>query len=612
MQGQRRSRGVRRLAGKKKVNGLAGKSRACGRGIWTIWTIRAFWTVRIIRTIRTTAVAAWIVMITAGSVVVSVAPQVGTAQQAAPPSAAPPPSATSAAPKPESTPESKPEKEMTPEQARTLFRSVDTILKFDSSDTGLSIKHSVKRRLTTRKAVEAFLVEKMKEDKDTARVERSAIVLKKFGLLPADFDLRPFLLSLLKEQIAGYYDSKTKTVNLLNWINPEEQKPVLAHELTHALQDQHVNLDKWGDQSIDGTPHAVAEDNRYLRHDEDDTAREAVLEGQAMVAYMDWSLAPMAQSLRTSPDVPIDPVDDKPDPESPILSSAPLVLKASLLFPYQDGMLFEQVLLKDHGAKAAFAAVLDRPPSSSYEIMHPHAYEQHTQPALLTLPDLHPLLDAEYKPYDLGVMGALDVRMLGQLFGGAGPSADLAAGWDGGAYYAAQSKSAVAAGHGDSTASIGLLYLSRWTTPEAAAEFARLYAADLGRKYKQLKSDAGEGAGSADRKTASRLVFSTEEGPVILNRHDRQVFISEGFALPLEAKLEEQMTGTAPALESASLANVTEVAQPAEELSAPLVRLFGERGMMKAGLALTQERCREHRAERAINVQEAAGLPKVY
>ena len=490
---------------------------------------------------------------------------------------------------------------MTRAQARTLFQSVDTILKFDSQDTGLPIHHTVKRRLTTRRAVEAFLVEKMKEDKDTARVERSGIVLKKFGLLPADFELRPFLLSLLKEQIAGYYDSKTKTVNLLNWIDPEEQKPVLAHELTHALQDQHVDLDKWDDQTIDGTPKDVADDNRHLRVDESDTAREAALEGQAMIAYMDWSLAPMAQSMRTSPDVPLDlPTnDDKPDPESPVLSKAPLVLKASLLFPYQDGLRFEQILLKDHGAQAAFASVLDRPPSSSYEIMEPHAYEKQAQPALLTLPDLHPLLDAAYKPYDLGVMGALDVRMLGQLFGGSGPAADLALAWDGGVYYAAQRKSSVAAGLGDSTASIGLVYLSQWTTVEAAAEFAKLYTASLSRKYKQLESEGGAGRGiaaalpSAGRGGAAR--FSSEEGPIVVTRTERTVFISEGFETPLEAKIEQLMAAPIFSAHETSIQSPSALAatrigaelamrQDRHELTGSLMRFFASCGMMKAGL----------------------------
>ena len=53
----------------------------------------------------------------------------------------------------------------------------------------------------------------MKEDKDAKRLERSSAVLKKFGLIPRTFDLQAFLVAMLREQVAGYYDPKTKTVN---------------------------------------------------------------------------------------------------------------------------------------------------------------------------------------------------------------------------------------------------------------------------------------------------------------------------------------------------------------------------------------------------------------
>ena len=123
----------------------------------------------------------------------------------------------------------------------------------------------MKRRLTNRDEVERYILSKMKDDKDAQRMESSEIVLKKFGLLDRDFHLQPFIVSLLTEQIAGYYDSKTKTVNMLDWIAPDEQKPVLAHELTHALQDQHVDLEKWSDQSKESIAKNVDEDNDHLR-----------------------------------------------------------------------------------------------------------------------------------------------------------------------------------------------------------------------------------------------------------------------------------------------------------------------------------------------------------
>src|SRR5579863_2590667 len=145
-------------------------------------------------------------------------------------------------------------KKISPQEAEELFGRVDQILKFASKDSGLPIKHEVKRRLTNREEVVAYLEKSMRDDKSAQRVERSELVLKKFGLLPRDFKLSPFLVALLREQIAGYYDPKTKTMNLLDWVPPEQQRPVLAHELTHALQDQSFGLEKWmktGDIDID-------------------------------------------------------------------------------------------------------------------------------------------------------------------------------------------------------------------------------------------------------------------------------------------------------------------------------------------------------------------------
>ena len=140
-------------------------------------------------------------------------------------------------PKPE---EPKGDVKITPRQAEELFHSVDEILAFDSKETGLPIKHEVKRKLTSRDEVVDYLTKHL-NDEDTQRLRRSELVLKKFGLLPRDFNLETFLVALLREEVAGYYDPKTKTVNLLDWVPMEEQEPVMAHELTHALQDQGVN-----------------------------------------------------------------------------------------------------------------------------------------------------------------------------------------------------------------------------------------------------------------------------------------------------------------------------------------------------------------------------------
>ncbi len=470
---------------------------------------------------------------------------------------------------------------MSPAQAKELFNSVGVILKFASDDTKLPIRHEVKRKLTTREAVEKYLVEKMNDDKDAKRMERSEIVLKKFGLLDRDFQLRPFLLQLLKEQIEAFYDSKTKTVNLLDWATPDTQKPVLAHELTHALQDQHVDLDKWEESGTsEDISRNVKQDNEHIQTDEVDTAREAVLEGQAMAVYLDYALAPSGKSLLTAPDIVDNMADSGDTSDSPVLARAPLVLKESLLFPYQDGLRFEQTVLKDEGQLGAFAGVLDRPPASSYEIMNPRAYMHKRKVPVLQMPDLHPLLDENYEPYDIGVMGQLDVRMLTELFGGPQMSTALTAAWDGGIYYAVQSKKAKTDAEKDSTASVGLMYLSQWKSPQAAEVFTKMYADELSKKYSNVTRDSND---EADR---TEQIYNTNEGPVVITANDRMVFVSESFDLTTARKLAFLVMGAQANDDASQAAKLTSHREHGggPELSASMVHFFSGCGVIRAAL----------------------------
>jgi hypothetical protein len=461
---------------------------------------------------------------------------------------------------------------ITPEQKKELFRSINQILSFASDDSQLQIKHEVKKRLISREEVEKYILDKFHEDKDTKRMQREEIVLKKFGLLDRDFQLQPFLVSLLKEQILGYYDNKTKTVNLLDWASPEEQKPVMAHELTHALQDQHSDLEKWEPDDPDTTSKNVTEDNERLAIDERDTARDAVLEGQAMAVYLDYILKPKGKSLLTSPDVMRTPSDDLDSSgSSPIMDRAPLLLQQSMLFPYRDGLGFEQRLLKDKGAQYAFAGVLDKPPSSSYEIMNPTAYERGATVPLLKMPDVHGLLDANYEPYDIGVMGELDVRILTELFGGPEVAAILTPQWRGGLYYAVQSRKAVTPAQQAATSSVALLYLSAWRSEGAAKEFAKVYARELNKKYSGVLRDSGEETSSGEQ------VYNASEGPVLIIQQGKQVFVSESFDLKTARKLQFLFFG-------AQEGGETQQARQGDELTTHLARLMASCGMMKATL----------------------------
>jgi hypothetical protein len=236
------------------------------------------------------------------------------------------------------------------------------------------------------------------------------------------------------------------------------------------------------------------------------------------------------------------------------------------------------VLLKK-GKDTAFGGVLASPPGSSFEIMHPAAYLAHVPVPVLRLPDIHPLIDAEYTPYDVGVMGEFDVKVLTELFGGEQIAEALAPEWAGGIYYAAQKRSAVTPEAKDSTASIGLLYESKWKNEDSARTFLRVYSGQLPRKYSSLvRRTQDEVADDGEQ------VYTTNEGDVLLSMQGTGVFVSEGFPLALARKLRDSIAGVqsdAP-LQVASRAGEVKGFDP----GVSLVREFSSSGMMRVGMGL--------------------------
>ncbi len=440
------------------------------------------------------------------------------------------------------------EVKITPREAEQLFHSVDEILAFDSKQTGLPIKKHVKRRLTSRDEVVAYLTKHMK-DEDVKRLQRSELVLKKFGLLPREFDMEKLLLDLLREEVAGYYDPKTKTVNLLDWVPLEEQEPVLAHELTHALQDQAIGLDKWmkkGDKDLgeikkDPTPEDI--DN-----DEIDDAREAVVEGQAQAMMFQYALAPAGRSIADSPDL-VEGMEAETltgTPNTKVFNDAPIFMKESLTFPYSYGMDFVVKLMATGGKEKAFADVLANPPRTTRQIMQPETYLSGEKIDPMPLPEFKRDFK-DYIKFDIGAMGEFDVAVLIEQYAGKELSKRLYPDWRGGYYYAARPKN-------DTAAPLGLLYVSRWSSAERAAEFAGIYARSLGKRYKKAEEIRDSSHASADRSEERRQerkvellqgrhAWSTEEGVVVIEQQGDTVLVSESLDPTTTEMLEKEVFG---------------------------------------------------------------------
>jgi hypothetical protein len=153
------------------------------------------------------------------------------------------------------------------------------------------------------------------------------------------------------------------------------------------------------------------------------------------------------------------------------------------------------------------------------------------------LPDIHPLVDKLYKPYDIGQIGQLDLHILAELFGGDDTDRDLTPAWDGGLYWAGQLRSATPAEQA-SPKSLAIFYLSVWKNASSAQTFADVYANSLGRKYSGLKPDLDAQQTSAGLPRGStEEVYSTSEGPVVITTRGKLVFVAESFDLALARKL---------------------------------------------------------------------------
>jgi len=439
-----------------------------------------------------------------------------TAGAQAPPKAQPTP--TNPPPKTKAAPA---EHRITPEEARELLNSVDEVLKFDSQASLLPIKHTVKRQLADREQVQKYIEDNIKSDADTQRLKKAQAVLKKFGMLPRNFDLESFLIELMREQVAGYYDFKTKTVNLLDWLSPEQQLPVMAHELTHALQDQSVGLEKW--IKAGASDQTAAQE---VESDEELAARHAVIEGQAMAVMIDYLLAPTGNTVANSPMITRAIVQSMmAGSDSPVFNRAPLYIKRVLMFPYSYGLDFERELLVTGGKERAFEGVLKQPPRNTRQVMEPATYLAGEKLAALPLPDFKKLLSAEWEKYDVGSVGEFDVSALVEQFAGEEQAKKIYPQWRGGYYYAAKKKDAP-------DQPLGLVFVTRWASPQAAEDFAGIYGGSVRKRYTVTAANGN--------------TWATSEGPVSLSRQGEMVVSLESLDPAAADKVREAVMQSLP------------------------------------------------------------------
>src|SRR2546429_2076957 len=254
-----------------------------------------------------------------------------------------------------------------------LIAATQEVLKETSDLRQLSIVRAVQSSTQTRAEIERAVVKNLDEDISAADMHAAEVILKKLGLVPQDFQYRALMTRLLTEQVAGYYEPQTRQFHLADWIDVDGQKPIMAHELTHALQDQHFDLrrfEHWpkGDSDAELAAHALIEGDATL----------------AMVRYVSSNPMRALMFLKSLGATGIATEE---------LDKAPRALRESLLFPYQEGLNWTRALYKRGGWQEVSQA-FQTLPQSTEQVMHPEKYFAHEAPVKVTLPDITRLLNS--------------------------------------------------------------------------------------------------------------------------------------------------------------------------------------------------------------------------
>jgi len=356
------------------------------------------------------------------------------------------------------------------------FGQIDSIVKSISEITGLPEKHAVPYGRMSKHQLRQFLNKRIKKSLKPEEIYADELALKMLGFVPQDFDLRKSTIDLLTEQAAAFYDYDAKKLFLMEGSSGAGDTVTLAHELTHALADQHFHLNNF----MDDTP---ASDDENLAH-------SAVVEGEATWVMIAYNLKQSGQAPVPTPEM-IQAMSDSGQSsmtDFPVLRQAPLYIQQSLLFPYSYGTTFFDAVYRKQGKKA-FTEVFTNPPVDSAQIIHPERYFAGEKPVR---PELPALPSKQGDVITDGSVGEFDHQMLIREYAGEDEANSLASHLRGGQF------KIVSAGEEHKPV---LEYSSEWDSPESATRFYGAYEKILSGKWKHCEvTESGDGirAGSGD------------------------------------------------------------------------------------------------------------------
>jgi hypothetical protein len=388
-------------------------------------------------------------------------------------------------------------------KSAAVMAATAEVLKETSEIRELPILRPVKSGAQSRSEIERMIIKNMNEETTPEETRASEVALKKLGLVPENFEFRPFIVKLLTEQVAGYYDPKAQQFYLADWIDLDGQRPVMAHELTHALQDQHFNLRRF---------------EKWPKGDSDaEMAAHALIEGDAMLAMFRYVMSDLSRAAAFVKSMGAN------DGSSEQINKAPAAIRESLLFPYEQGSEWVKILHRRGGWTLISKAYTDLPQSTE-QILHAEKYFAREAPVKVELADIHTALGSGWKRIDYDVNGEWGCYLVLNEYLKTG-AASAAAGW-GGDRFAVYEES--------KTGQVLITQMTVWDTDEDAREFFDAYAARTSSRY----TGASEVKASANAAGAQTKGWITQrDGRVLLELRGKRVLILEGVPEKADAKM---------------------------------------------------------------------------
>lgn len=376
---------------------------------------------------------------------------------------------------------------MTASEAQKL---ADSVLRETSVVRGLNTKKMVPCTIQSPDATQAMLQDSMRDNISSNEVTAMTIYLKQLTLAPPGFDLPKYYLKMMDEQLAGYYDPKTDKFYATSRVDRLQLQTVMAHELTHALQDQHFDLSRL---------------DKWPKHESDSRlALQSLVEGDATLAMMQYtarnpfrSVALLASTLFAGD-------------SSKTFQAAPMVLQDSLTFPYTNGMSFVSALHRKGGWPAVNKA-FKQSPVSTEQILHPEKFLSQEKPVSVAFRDLTKQLGQGWKLLDHDVNGEFGLYLtLKSGLNNQSEAYTAAEGWAGDRYAVYQ---------GPNGANL-ITQVTLWDSEPDAHQFADAYSRFAAKRTK-IKPTAKNGA----------QLWLSQNSNIWLQRRGKKVIILESALL---------------------------------------------------------------------------------